>query len=92
MERSSTLRAFPSAVRTLLSPDHFLMANLVPQDAPHPLYSGQFTELRNHFLLDHMLGVSVDSSDPKMTSSGGLPASTLAANDVVFRKDNQGEV
>ncbi|XP_047472752.1 uncharacterized protein LOC125027628 [Penaeus chinensis] len=68
------------------------MMNLVPQDAPHPLYSGQFTELRKHFLLDHMLAVSIDSNDPRMTSPGGLPASTLAANDVVFRKDSQGKI
>ncbi|XP_069977118.1 uncharacterized protein [Penaeus vannamei] len=88
----TTAQANEPPVRTLLSPDAFLMTNLVPQDAPHPLYSSQFTELCKQFLLDHMLDVSVDPNDPRVTSPGGLPASTLAANDVVFRKDSQGKI
>ncbi|XP_063604639.1 uncharacterized protein LOC134780093 [Penaeus indicus] len=91
-QQRTTVQANESPVRTLLSPDRFVMINLVPQDAPHPLYSEQFTELCKHFLLDHMLDVSIDSNDPRMTAPGGLPASTLAANDVVFRKDSQGKI
>ncbi|XP_042881320.1 uncharacterized protein LOC122262824 [Penaeus japonicus] len=91
-QQRTTPGAIESPVRTLLSPEHYLMMNLVPQDGPHPFYSSQFTDLRRQFLLDHMLAESVDPDDPRMTSPGGLPASTLADSDVVFRRESQGKI
>ncbi|ROT85118.1 hypothetical protein C7M84_021266 [Penaeus vannamei] len=42
-----------SGVGTILSPEYFKVVNLVPQDAPHPLYAD--SSLRTRFLADHML-------------------------------------
>lgn len=74
---------------TILSPDYFKMVNLVPQDAPHPLYGDAV--LRTRFLLDHMLGMTVDPNDQRMLTSSGLQTVTMAGSPITFKKNNNGK-
>ncbi|XP_047472323.1 uncharacterized protein LOC125027341 [Penaeus chinensis] len=78
-----------SFVGTILSPDFFKMVNLVPQDAPHPLYGDRI--LRTRFLLDHMLQRTVDPNDQRMMTSSGLQALTMAGSRITFKKNSNGE-
>ncbi|XP_047472373.1 uncharacterized protein LOC125027369 [Penaeus chinensis] len=75
-------------IGTLLSPGFFHVVNLVPQDAPHPLYVNSYAELRAALLRDHMLQDTVDPNDSRMKSTNGLTAKTLTGKSVVFKKDN----
>ena len=84
---------FSSAVpRTLLSPEFFLMVNLVPQDAPRPLYhdSAANQELLRLFLNDHMLTESVMFDDPRMAQPEGLSLTNLAGRELVFQTHQDG--
>ncbi|XP_063604632.1 uncharacterized protein LOC134780088 [Penaeus indicus] len=76
-------------IGTLLSPGFFHVVNLVPQDAPHPLYVNRYAELRAAFLRDHMLQDTVDPNDSRMKSTNGLTAKTLTGKSVVFKRDNR---
>lgn len=76
----------------MLSPEFFHVVNLVPQDAPHPLYVNRYAELRAALLRDHMLQDTVDPSDSRMKSNNGLTAKTLTGKSVVFKRDNRGKV
>ncbi|XP_063604627.1 uncharacterized protein LOC134780084 [Penaeus indicus] len=78
-----------SPVGTILSPDYFKMVNLVPQDAPHPLYGDP--DLRTSFLLDHMLYMTVDPNDQRMLTSSGLQTRTMAGSPITFMKNSNGE-
>lgn len=76
------------SIGTLLSPAYFHVTNLVPQDAPNPLYVSRYAELRAAFLSDHMLRDTVDPNDPRIKSVNGLTAKTLTGKSVVFKRDN----
>ncbi|XP_037797514.1 uncharacterized protein LOC119592670 isoform X2 [Penaeus monodon] len=79
-------------IGTLLSPEFFHVVNLVPQDAPHPLYVNRYAELRAALLRDHMLQDTVDPSDSRMKSNNGLTAKTLTGKSVVFKRDNRDKI
>ncbi|KAK4301914.1 hypothetical protein Pmani_025965, partial [Petrolisthes manimaculis] len=77
-------------VRTILSPQHLVMLNLVPQDAPHPLYhnSPQNTQLRQQFLLDYLIRDHVYPDDPRMMRREGLRVLNMAGHVLTFKKDS----
>ncbi|KAK8733853.1 hypothetical protein OTU49_006211 [Cherax quadricarinatus] len=74
---------------TLLSPSSILMVNLVPQDAPHPLYddSPENAQLRARFILDYLIKEPVSTQDARMTQPGGLSVSNLRGQRLTFKKD-----
>ncbi|XP_047500524.1 uncharacterized protein LOC125046692 [Penaeus chinensis] len=76
--------------RTILAPSPFLMMNLVPQDAIHPLYKD--ADLRTEFLLDYMLEAAVSPDDPKMAEEEGLTVPNLFGKSITFKKDAEGKV
>lgn len=78
--------------KTILAPSPFLMMNLVPQDAAHPLYSNKYADLRTEFLLDYMLEADVSPDDPKMAEEEGLTVPNLFGKSITFRKDADGKV
>lgn len=79
-------------IRTLLSPNSMLMVNLVPMDAPHPLYSDDYKDLRTEFLLDYMIQESVSPEDPRMTQPEGLSVNNLNGKSITFKKNPQGKI
>ncbi|KAK3881267.1 hypothetical protein Pcinc_014287 [Petrolisthes cinctipes] len=77
-------------VRTILSPQHLVMLNIVPQDAPHPLYhnSPQNTQLRQQFLLDYLIRDHIHPDDPRMMRREGLRVLNMAGHVLTFKKDS----
>ncbi|XP_064110018.1 uncharacterized protein LOC135217907 isoform X1 [Macrobrachium nipponense] len=81
-----------ASVGTLLSPVSFLVVNLVPADAPHPLYCDEYESLRTEFLLDYMIQEPVLPSDPKMAAPDGLVVTNLNGKEIKFKKDVDGQI
>lgn len=77
-----------SGVGTILSPEYFKVVNLVPQDAPHPLYAD--SSLRTRFLADHMLFETVDPDDQRLLTPSGLQTLTIGDSPITFKKDSNG--
>ncbi|ROT67369.1 hypothetical protein C7M84_014548 [Penaeus vannamei] len=80
--------------KTLLSPDFLEVVNLVPQDAPHPLYDDapENVALRTEFLLDYMALDPIDVQDPKIGSAEGLQVTNLAGKTLAFAVDSEGNL
>lgn len=70
------------------------MMNMVPMDAPHPLYDDapDSNALRTQFLNDGFLGDRVDSSDARMKSKDGLVVKNFNGNNIVFKKNADGKM
>ncbi|KAK7063055.1 hypothetical protein SK128_028493 [Halocaridina rubra] len=79
-------------IKTLLSPDEWLMINLAPMDGPHPLYSNDNTALRTEFLLDYVIADPVQPNDEKMSQPDGLVVPNLSGKSLTFRKDSEGKI
>ncbi|XP_068246058.1 uncharacterized protein [Palaemon carinicauda] len=79
-------------IGTILSPEFFLVINLVPQDAPHPLYSDKYASLRTEFLLDYMIQEPVLPDDARMTAPEGLVVTNLNGKQIKFQKDGEGNL
>ncbi|XP_042890298.1 uncharacterized protein LOC122265196 isoform X2 [Penaeus japonicus] len=80
--------------KTILSPDFLEMGNLVPQDAPHPLYddSPKNVALRNEFLLDYLVRDPINVQDPNISTSGGIAVENLAGHQLSFMANSQGKL
>ncbi|XP_047483842.1 uncharacterized protein LOC125035460 isoform X2 [Penaeus chinensis] len=80
--------------KTILSPDFLEMGNLVPQDAPHPLYddSPKNVALRNEFLLDYLVREPINVQDPNISSPGGISVTNLAGHQLSFAADSEGKL
>ncbi|XP_063591584.1 uncharacterized protein LOC134768747 [Penaeus indicus] len=80
--------------KTILSPDFLEMGNLVPQDAPHPLYddSPKNVALRNEFLLDYLVREPINVQDPNISSPGGIGVTNLAGHQLSFAADSEGKL
>lgn len=68
------------------------MVNLVPQDAPHPLYGDtpEVAALRKEFLLDYLVLEPFDFQDPRMIQPEGLAVSNLGGKELIFYVDTNG--
>ncbi|XP_018010877.1 uncharacterized protein LOC108668216 [Hyalella azteca] len=67
-EAGNVLQPAPGAIKTLLAVDPGKMTNLVPMDAPHPLYhdAPDCSALRHSFLLNAMFEAPLDLEDPAL--------------------------
>ncbi|XP_069986257.1 uncharacterized protein [Penaeus vannamei] len=70
------------------------MGNLVPQDAPHPLYDDapKNVALRNEFLLDYLVRDPINVQDPNISSQGGISVTNLAGHQLSFAADSEGKL
>lgn len=77
---------------TVVAPDSGSMLNLVPQDAPNPLYhdAPPYTALRHAFLLDSFVQGAVDPQDKAMSTDAGLTVENMNGRALVFKRDQQG--
>lgn len=66
--------------------------NLVPQDAPHPLYDDapENVLLRTEFLLDYLVQDPINVQDPEISSPEGISVTNLAGKKLTFAADPQG--
>ncbi|XP_069166597.1 uncharacterized protein [Procambarus clarkii] len=78
--------------KTVLSPASGEMRNLVPMDAPHPLYSNEYRDLRTEFLLDYMVSEAVSPDNAEMLQPEGLSVSNLNGNQLTFKKDAKDQI
>jgi len=69
------------------------MLNMVPMDAPHPLYDDakESNQLRTNFLNDGFLQDRVEPSDARMKSKDGLVVKNFNGNNIVFKKNADGK-
>lgn len=83
---------FSGVPGTILTPDYITMVNLVPQDAPHPLYGDapETAALRREFLLDYLVLEPLDFQDPRMTQPEGLVVTNLGGKELAFSMDANG--
>ncbi|KAG7156458.1 hypothetical protein Hamer_G020770, partial [Homarus americanus] len=82
------------APKTVLSPRASVMINLVPQDAPHPLYddNADNVALRTQFLLNYLIKYRISALDSRMTRPEGLSVKTLGDRNLTFKKGAGGEI
>merc|ERR1712002_788889 len=70
--------------KTIFAPFGPIFINLVPQDAPNPLYTTDAT-LRTSLLLDHMSTKLINPEE--ITDGEGIIAVSMNGKDVVLKKD-----
>ncbi|XP_045613367.1 uncharacterized protein [Procambarus clarkii] len=78
--------------KTVLSPASGVLINLVPMDAPHPLYSNDYVDLRTEFLRDYMVSEAVSPDNAEMLQPEGLSVSNLNGNQLTFKKDAKDQI
>lgn len=78
-----------TTIHTLISPDYIKVMNLIPMDAPHPLY-GDNVNLRTEYLLDYII------PDPPVIFEnpwvGLLVMKNLNGKNVIFKKNKDGKI
>ncbi|KAB7506916.1 hypothetical protein Anas_03042 [Armadillidium nasatum] len=67
------------------------MINLTPQDAPHPLYSPDYGDQTDNFILDHLCMDEISCDDEKLGSAEGVILKTMSGKDLVFKKREKSE-
>jgi len=72
-------------VRTIVTTS---MMNLVPMDAPHPLYSDEdwCTALRVEYINDQLVETEVDHNDPAMAAAPGVVVTNRNGKELKFRR------
>lgn len=80
--------------KTVLSPPLFLVQNLAPQDAPHPLYSNRPANaaLRAELLLDYLAPGHVRVHDTRITAPEGLAVTNMGGRKLVFKAGSAGKL
>ncbi|XP_045625557.2 titin homolog isoform X2 [Procambarus clarkii] len=95
-DRALTFQDYSSTYKpkTILSPAHHVMVNLVPQDAPHPLYdsSPENVALLTQFVADHLVQESVSGQDPRMAQPQGLTLTNLGGHELTFKNGDDGKI
>lgn len=88
------IRTNVAGAKTILAPGLNARKDLVPQDAPDPLYGDThpLVVLRQQYLLDHMVSEPVKPTDADLTKRGGVTHVTLSNKEVTFRKDVKGQM
>ncbi|KAF2349572.1 hypothetical protein FHG87_019674 [Trinorchestia longiramus] len=91
-DAEQVLKPGPGPIKMLVAVDSMKMVNLVPMDAPHPLYHAapDCSALRHSFLLNAMLETGVDLEDPSLLQ--GVTLTNANGKEIVFKKDDKGEV
>jgi len=74
--------------RTLVTPSEGAMMNLVPQDAPHPLYGD--AALRDAFLRDAFVAEEIDLDDPAVNSTEGLSVQNFNGKTLTVIRESEG--
>ncbi|KAB7504861.1 hypothetical protein Anas_10911 [Armadillidium nasatum] len=85
--QESSVKVDSRVPETILPVTNFRMINLVPQDAPHPLYSDKYQTLADNFILDSLSTEKIDFEDPNLTTPEGVVIKTFTGKDLVFKKD-----
>lgn len=81
-----------TAPQTVLSPNFLSVANMVPQDAPHPLYQDapENVALRDEILLDYLVQDPISSTDIRNSQPDGLTVTNLAGHRLTFAVTDAG--
>lgn len=76
----------------MISPHFLSVVNLVPQDAPHPLYQDapENVALRDEILLDYLVQDPISSTDTRLSHPGGLTVTNLAGHRLTFKATDSG--
>ena len=77
----------------MLSPHFRSVTNLVPQDAPHPLFNDapENEALRDEILLDYLVQDPIRSTNIHLTQPGGITVNNLAGHRLTFEINDAGK-